>query len=226
MSYYPEKDSHIRDKVKVELYLSNYETKKELDQATSVDASDLAAKKDLFVMKDEVEKLGISKLVNFSRNLSNLKTKVDDLDVDKLKAVPSNLKKISDVVDKEVFNSTKSKTLKTKANNLERKILDVTTVIHINQYNTDKQNLEEKIGDIDEKVVDASGLVTKTILNTKISEAENKILNHDKYITTPEFNNMTTGNFAARLKRAHLVSKNDFDNKQISFNRRITTNKT
>ena len=226
MSYYPEKDSHIRDKVKVELDLSNYEAKKELDQATSVDASDLAAKKDLFVMKDEVEKLGISKLVNFSRNLSNLKTKVDDLDVDKLKAVPSNLKKISDVVDKEVFNSTKSKTLKTKANNLERKILDVTTVIHINQYNTDKQNLEEKIGDIDEKVVDASGLVTKTILNTKISEAENKILNHDKYITTPEFNNMTTGNFAARLKRAHLVSKNDFDNKQISFNRRITTNKT
>ena len=226
MSYYPEKDSHIRDKVKVELDLSNYEAKKELDQATSVDASDLAAKKDLFVMKDEVEKLGISKLVNFSRNLSNLKTKVDDLDVDKLKAVPSNLKKISDVVDKEVFNSTKSKTLKTKANNLERKILDVTTVIHINQYNTDKQNLEEKIGDIDEQVVDASGLVTKTILNTKISEAENKILNHDKYITTPEFNNMTTGNFAARLKRAHLVSKNDFDNKQISFNRRITTNKT
>ena len=226
MSYYPEKDSHIRDKVKVELDLSNYEAKKELDQATSVDASDLAAKKDLFVMKDEVEKLGISKLVNFSRSLSNLKTKVDDLDVDKLKAVPSNLKKISDVVDKEVFNSTKSKTLKTKANNLERKILDVTTVIHINQYNTDKQNLEEKIGDIDEKVVDASGLVTKTILNTKISEAENKILNHDKYITTPEFNNMTTGNFAARLKRAHLVSKNDFDNKQISFNRRITTNKT
>ena len=226
MSYYPEKDSHIRDKVKVELDLSNYEAKKELDQATSVDASDLAAKKDLFVMKDEVEKLGISKLVNFSRSLSNLKTKVDDLDVDKLKAVPSNLKKISDVVDKEVFNSTKSKTLKTKANNLERKILDVTTVIHINQYNTDKQNLEEKIGDVDEKVVDASGLVTKTILNTKISEAENKILNHDKYITTPEFNNMTTGNFAARLKRAHLVSKNDFDNKQISFKRRITTNKT
>ena len=83
---------------------------------------------------------------------------MDDLDVDKLKAVPSNLKKISDVVDKEIFNSTKSKTLKTKANNLERKILDVTTVIHINQYNTDKQNLEEKIGDVDEKVVHASGL--------------------------------------------------------------------
>ena len=63
-------------------------------------------------------------------------------------------------------------------------------------------------------------------MDTKISEAEDKILNHEKYITTPEFNNMTTGNFAARLKQAHLVSKNDFENKQISFNRRITSNKT
>ena len=201
MSYYPVKDSRIRDKIKVVLDLSNYATKKELDQATSVDASVLAAKKDIFVLKDEVEKLGIRKLVNLSRSLSNLKTKVDDLDVDKLKAVPSNLKKISDVVDKDVFNSTKSKTLKTKAKNLERKILDVATVIHINQYNTDKQNLKEKIGDVDEKVIDASGFVTKTILNTKINEAENKILNHDKYISTPEFNNMTTRNFAARLNK-------------------------
>ena len=201
MSYYPVKDSRIRDKIKVVLDLSNYATKKELDQATSVDASDLAAKKDIFVLKDEVEKLGISKLVNLSRSLSNLKTKVDDLDVDKLKAVPSNLKKISDVVDKDVFNSTKSKTLKTKVKNLERKILDVTTVIRINQYNTDKQNLKEKIGDVDEKVIDASAFVTKTILNTKINEAENKILNHDKYISTPEFNNMTTRNFAARLNK-------------------------
>ena len=30
MSYYPDPDSHIRDKVKVVLYLSNYPAKKEL----------------------------------------------------------------------------------------------------------------------------------------------------------------------------------------------------
>ena len=34
MSYYPEPDSHIRDKVKVVLDLSNYATKKELKHAT------------------------------------------------------------------------------------------------------------------------------------------------------------------------------------------------
>ena len=46
MSYYPEPDSHIRDKVKVVLDLTNYATKKELEHATGIDTSDLAAKKD------------------------------------------------------------------------------------------------------------------------------------------------------------------------------------
>ena len=45
MSFYPEPDSHIKDKVKVVLDLSNYATKKELDHATGVDTCDLAAKK-------------------------------------------------------------------------------------------------------------------------------------------------------------------------------------
>ena len=70
------------------------------------------------------------------------------------------------------------------------------------------------------------GLVTTTVLNTKISEVENKIPNHDKYITTPEFNKLTAENFTARLKQANLVTKTDFDNKLTSFNRKITSNKT
>ena len=37
MSHYPEPDSHIRDKVKVVLNLSNYAIKKELKHATGVD---------------------------------------------------------------------------------------------------------------------------------------------------------------------------------------------
>ena len=36
MSYYPEPGSHIRNKIKVALDLSNYATKKKLDHATSV----------------------------------------------------------------------------------------------------------------------------------------------------------------------------------------------
>ena len=45
---------------------------------------------------------------------------------------------MNDVVDNEVVKNLKFNTLKTKVNNLEKKILDATTVIHINQYNTDK----------------------------------------------------------------------------------------
>ena len=67
--------------------------------------------------------------------------------------------------------------------------------------------------------------MTTTVLNTKISEVENKIPNHDKYITTPEFNKLTPESFAARLKQADLVNKTGFDNKRASFNKRITSNK-
>ena len=66
----------------------------------------------------------------------------------------------------------------------------------------------------------------KTDYNTKINEIENKITDHDhdKHITTPEFNKLTAKTFAARLVQANLASKSDianfvkktdFDDKQI-----------
>ena len=47
----PKPESHIRDKVKVVLDLSNYGAKKELKNATDVDTSNLAAQKDLIALK-------------------------------------------------------------------------------------------------------------------------------------------------------------------------------
>ena len=52
----------------------------------------------------------------------------------------------------------------------------------------------------------------KTDYNTKISEIENKITtdhDHDKYITTQEFNKLASENFTARLAQANLARKND-----------------
>ena len=125
MSYYPEPDSHIRDKVKVVLDLSNYATKKELDHATGTDTSDLDAKKDCIAFKGEVDKLDINRLVDVPTSLNNLKTKLDDLDVGKLKTVPVDLKKLSDVVANEVvsfnFQHTKFNSLKTKVSSLEHR---------------------------------------------------------------------------------------------------------
>ena len=68
----------------------------------------------------------------------------------------------------------------------------------------------------------------KTHYNTKVSEIENKITdhNHDKYVTPPEFNKLTAENFKARLAKADLVTKTDFDTKLQDISKRITSSKT
>ena len=101
--------------------------------ATGVDTSGLAVKKDFIALKAEIDKLDINKLVNVPTSLNDLKAKVDDLDVGKLKAVPVDLKNLSEVVDTEVVKNTKFNTLKAKVSNIEKKIPDAATLIHINQ---------------------------------------------------------------------------------------------
>ena len=53
-----------------------------------------------------------------------------------MKTVPVDLEKLSDVVGNEFVKKTKFNTIKAKVNNLENKVPDATTLIHINQYNT------------------------------------------------------------------------------------------
>ena len=55
MSYYPEPDSHLR--VQVVLCLWNYAIKKELNNATDIDTSNLATKTDFIVLEAKVNKL-------------------------------------------------------------------------------------------------------------------------------------------------------------------------
>ena len=57
-------------------------------------------------MKVEIDKLDINKLVNVSTIFNNSKTKVEDLDVGKLKTVPVDLKTLSDVVGNDVVKIT------------------------------------------------------------------------------------------------------------------------
>ena len=68
----------------------------------------------------------------------------------------------------------------------------------------------------------------KTDYDTKVTEIENKLNNHnhDKYITTPEFNTLAADVFNARLGRANIVAKTDFDSKLSNLNRKITKNET
>ena len=63
--------------------------------------------------------------------------------------------------------------------------------------------------------------------DTKITEIEKKITDHDhdKYITTPDFNNFSERVFTARLAQANLITKADFDDKVKSFKQKINFKK-
>ena len=78
------------------------------------------------------------------------------------------------------------------------------------------------INAVENKIPSVNNLVTD--YNTKINETEkNTDHDHDKYITTLEFNKLTSENIAARLKQknvaslsdiANFVNKTDFDKKK------------
>ena len=54
---------------------------------------------------------------------------------------------------------------------------------------------------VENKIPNVSNLVKKTDYDTKVNGIKKNIIdhNHDKYITTPEFNKLTAENFVARL---------------------------
>ena len=82
--------------IKVELDLSSYATKTDLKNITHANVSSFASKK----------------------NLANLKTEVDKLDIDKLTPVPNDLATLSSVVKNDVVKKTEFNNLVGKVNNI------------------------------------------------------------------------------------------------------------
>ena len=74
--YIPKPLRNFEGNIKVKVDLSNYATKSDLKNVTHVDTSNFALK----------------------TNLANLKTEVDKLDADKLKTVPVDLSRLTNVV--------------------------------------------------------------------------------------------------------------------------------
>ena len=100
MSYCPPYKSSSNN-VKVELNLTYYATKTDLKNITHVDVSSFASK----------------------TNLAAIKTEVDEIDADKLKTVPVDLTKLSNVVKNEVVKKTD---YSTKITSIESQIADLT----------------------------------------------------------------------------------------------------
>ena len=128
--------------------LSNYATKTDLKNVSHVDVSSFALKS----------------------NLASLKTEVDKIDADKLKTVPADLAKLSNVVKNDVIKITEYNKLVTKVDNI-----DTTIFFKKNKYEKDGTNFEDKIDKIDKKIPDVTNLVKKTDFNTKVIKVEGKI---------------------------------------------------
>ena len=112
--YFPKPfNSHFGDSIKVKIDLSNYATKTDIKNISLIDTSTFALK----------------------TNLTNLKTEVDKLDIDKLAPIPVYLSKLSDVVKKTVYDK-----LVAKVDNIDTSYFVLKT-----KYNTDKTELENKI---------------------------------------------------------------------------------
>ena len=135
-TYYPPYKSSSNN-IKVELNLANYATKDDVKNITHVDVSSYASK----------------------NNLAALKTEVDKIDVDKLKTVPDDLAKLTNVVK----NVTVKKTDFSADNYVTR-----------TKFSTDTNALDDKIDKVDKKIPDVSGLATKSSVTVLIRDLNDK----------------------------------------------------
>ena len=142
MSYYPPHKSSSSN-IKVELDLSNYTMKDDVKNRTHVDVSSYTTK----------------------TNLAALKTEVDKIDVDKLKTVPDDLAKLSNVVKNEVVKKTD---------------FSADTYVTRTKFSTDTNALDDKIDKVEKKIPDISSLETKRNVTTLVNNLNNKIDNLNK----------------------------------------------
>ena len=215
----------------VTVYLSNYATKTDTKNVSHVNTSTFALKSNLASLKTEVDKLDIHKLVPVPVDFSKLSDVVKNYVVRKV---------VYDKLVEKVNNiDTSGFVLKTKydidKSDLENKIRDTSECVKKLYYNAKITEIENKIPNIsglatnfaltvfEDKIPNATNLVKKGDYDTKSTEVETKLTNcdHGKYITTPEFDNLTERDFTAKLVQAHLITKTDIDDKLKILNQKI-----
>ena len=139
MSQYYSAYKSSSNNIKVELDLVNYATKTDLKNITHVDVSSFASK----------------------TNLTALKTEVDKIDADKLKATPADLCKLTNAVEHDVVKKTD---YNTKVTSIEAQIAGLT------------KNTVDNLADITKlKALDTNSFVNKTKFSADIYTLDDKI---------------------------------------------------
>ena len=133
------------------------------DNSVKVDLSNYATKTNLKIVS-HVRSYALKS------NLASLKSEVDKIDADKLKTVPIDLAKLSNVVKNDVFKKTEYDKLVAKVNGIDNK-----KIVSRTKYEKDESDFKDKIDKVDKKIPDVTNLVKKTDFNTKVTEIEGKI---------------------------------------------------
>ena len=111
-----------------------------------------------------MNKLGIDKLKNVLTSSSNLKSKVDKIDVDKLVLAPATylllLSKLSDVVKNDVV---KKDVHNAKIKNIEDKIPDITNVATTTTLNAKINEVRGEIHSITNLAITAALILTQLL---------------------------------------------------------------
>ena len=176
-------------------------------------------------LKSKVDKLDVDKLVPVPVDISKLSDVVKN-DVVKRKLYNPKIKNIEDEIPNIIKLATNT-TLNAKINEVKKEILNITNLATTIDLNAKINEVKNKIPNItnlatttaltavENEIPNASNLAKETEYSTKCTEIENKLTtdhDHDKYITTQEFNKLTSENVAARLKQANLAIKGDIAN--------------
>ena len=90
-----------------------------------------------------------------------------------------------------ITNVATNASLNAKINEVKGEILNITNLATTTAFTA-----------VENKIPSVTNLAKKTDYNTKVNKIEKKITdhNHDKYITTPDFNKFTAEIFDLRLK--------------------------
>ena len=213
--------NNLSNNIKVELDLSNYATKDDVKNITHVDVSSYATK----------------------TNLAALKTEVDKIDIDKLKTVPDDLAKLSNVVKNEVVRKITYNTLKNKTDSI-----DTSKFVPRTKFTTDTNTLDDNIDKVEKKIPDISGLATKSSVTCLITEQEDYTDKVKKKIPDisglackteltaveskiPDISGLATTSALTAVENkipdiTNLITKTDFDTKLKSVSDRVTNNKS
>ena len=191
-NYFRRRYKRFDGDISVKVDLSNYATKTDLKNVSHVDIRSFALKS----------------------NLASLKTEVDNLDAEKLKTVPVDLAKLSNVVKNDVVKKTEYNKLVTKVDNI---VVDTTNFVSRTIYEKDGSNFEDKIDKIDKKIPDVTNLVKKADFNTKVTEIEGKIPDVSSLVTKSALT--VVGNKILDVRS--LVKKTDFNTKVTEIEGKI-----